>query len=60
MLIIIQKVNYVTTANSKQTLDLTNIDVYWNPLNRGEILVGFVFHQHILQIEKGQRHVKMN
>jgi hypothetical protein len=49
----IQKVNYVTTANSKQTLDLHNIDVYWNPLSRGEIL-RIRISSHRLQIERGR------
>jgi hypothetical protein len=48
-----QKVYYVTTGNSKQTLDLKNIDVYWNPLSRGEILLGFVFHHTDYKLRGG-------
>jgi hypothetical protein len=48
-------INYVTTANSKQTLDLKNIYVYWNPLSRGEILLGFVFHHTDYKLRGGIR-----
>ena len=44
--------NY-SKSNSKQTLDLTNIDVYWNPLSRGEILLAFVFHHTNYKLRGG-------
>ena len=44
--------NY-SKSNSKQTLDLKNIYVYWNPLSRGEILLGFVFHHTDYKLRGG-------
>jgi hypothetical protein len=49
----IQKVNYVATVNSKHALDLKNIYVYWNPLSRGEIILGFVFHHTDYKLRGG-------